>query len=85
MERSDLAKRFFIAGWERGRAKREGESREKEKEKERERERERKIISTWREYSVYYLCASCLIVGLNQTAMCSIFCHYQESLEACED
>jgi hypothetical protein len=26
-----------------------------------------------------------LIVGLNQTAMCSIFCHYQESLEACED
>jgi hypothetical protein len=30
MERSDLAKRFFIAGWERERAKRE-----------RERERER--------------------------------------------
>jgi hypothetical protein len=34
---SDLAKRFFIAGWERERAKRE---REREREGERERERE---------------------------------------------
>jgi hypothetical protein len=34
VERSDLAKRFFIAGWERERAKRA--------ERERERERERR-------------------------------------------
>jgi hypothetical protein len=33
VERSDLAKRFFIAGWERERA----ESRERERERERER------------------------------------------------
>jgi hypothetical protein len=32
VERSDLAKRFFIAGWERERA----ESRERERERERE-------------------------------------------------
>jgi hypothetical protein len=36
VERSDLAKRFFIAGWERERAERERE-REREREKERER------------------------------------------------
>jgi hypothetical protein len=34
MERNDLAKRFFIAGWERERAERA------ERERERERERE---------------------------------------------
>jgi hypothetical protein len=30
VERSDLAKRFFIAGWERERAKREPRGRERE-------------------------------------------------------
>jgi hypothetical protein len=35
VERSDLAKRFFIAGWERERA-------EREREREREREEERR-------------------------------------------
>jgi hypothetical protein len=34
VERSDLAKRFFIAGWERERAK--GAERERERERERE-------------------------------------------------
>jgi hypothetical protein len=37
MERSDLTKRFFIAGWERERAEKE---RETERETERERERQ---------------------------------------------
>jgi hypothetical protein len=36
VERSDLAKRFFIARWERGRAERE---RERERERKREREK----------------------------------------------
>jgi hypothetical protein len=38
MERSDLAKRFFIARWERERAKRE---RERQRDRETERERGR--------------------------------------------
>jgi hypothetical protein len=39
-ERSDLAKRFFIARWERGRAERE-----RKRERERERERGRSLNS----------------------------------------
>jgi hypothetical protein len=45
VERSDLAKRFFIAGWERRGSRERGREGEGEREREGEGEREREAVA----------------------------------------